>query len=214
MAKVRGIIRIKGKIGDNVYYEMNGKNIVRKTYKGRSHMAKTAESHQKFRESGHLMKASNALSAAVYRMGKSTGIHLNSKAYNILNRKVKRRLHMDDINPTQLHYGILRRTMEGTRLDRVKTAFPISIRYINDYIHLSTGGNLEAPMLVNIFIGTLVCPIWKKDKYITQIDMQEVEVIQLRILPGESSGTFKIPLDLQNNQAIVATVNNKYCCVV
>ena len=214
MAKIRGIVKIKGAIGNEVYYELNGKNIVRKKYTQRSFMAKTADSHKKFRDSSKLMRASNAMATSVYRMAKSTGLNLDTATCGKLNGKIKTRLHKDDIDPTNLHYGLVRGVMQGMRLDKVKTALPAHIQYLDGNLRLSTSGLLEMPMLVNIFIGTANCPVWKKGEYEVHTDMSEVEVIQLRIMPGEASGLFNIPLDLSDNQALIATIDGKYCFVI
>jgi hypothetical protein len=214
MAKIRGIVKIKGKVGEEVYYELNGKNIVRKSYKGRSHMVKTDPCYEYMRASSRLFRATNALSTALYRMAKSTGIPMNYPMCKNMNGIFKRRLHKGDLDLLKPHYGLFRSSIQGVRMDRVKTALSASIQYFNDHLRISTSGNLACAMHINIFIGTLDCPVWKKDDYIVHTDMKEVEVIQLRILPGEDNGVYNIPLELLDNQALVATIDNKYCFVV
>lgn len=202
MARAKGILQLNGIIGDLVFYQLDGKTVVRRKPSGVKMQIKHGENYTEHRQRTHYLKLTNSLATAIYRMAKEYSAGINYKSHNKL---VKSIYHQVKFKPKEaIDFSVLRNDLKGLSLNYKDTLPPVAISVYEGDILLGCDKKITHLVSVHLVIGTLPRIHKAKGQLAANNDMEDVEIIELTVQPEDHGQNLRVPMSLKANQVVVA----------
>lgn len=203
MAKVTSIVHLDGTIDELIFYTLNGQSLVRRKPTNMKSVFANAPGFEKQRAMSKLFTASNAMATAVYRMAKGSEVALDYRQHSKLVKVITKRFNQADVDLKDLHFAYLRGVLAGIRLDKVREGMPVSFSWRGSELEISSGVVGERELLVKLYKGRLVCPKWNRGKYVCELDMEDVGLMEVSISSGE---VLRLGMELGDDEVLVGVV--------
>jgi hypothetical protein len=180
MAKYKGTIKLKGTIGDVVYYTLNGKQIARRKAEGIGELIKTSENYAVTRKNNSQFRVATHMASGLYRMAKLAGYTLD---YPQQNQMIKKAVAIMQKNKDldvyeKAHYSQM---FSGTRLlGNAKTEW-MSIKTAPDGRLIKR--HTKEQLRLTLIFGQYWPVVRTENLYSSQLDMERVAMVEYDFEP-------------------------------
>lgn len=180
MAKVSGIIELKGKVDDLVFYKLNGQKVCRKRDTEQGERLKTDPRYESCRKTSTLFGACNAMATAIYRMAKMSNVRLDYMRHGELVKRIFNHYHAQGNLPNSLIVNDVFKTLSGMRMDKSRTTPSLRIHTLNDKFQLTVKQHYNCVFITGKWDEVFA----NNGKYSCKMDMYEVTEVELELDKG------------------------------